>query len=329
MPAHARAPPSESPEYCPQASPSSQHIEAVRSLADAQYDALCGRLTHGTLTAQAHVLLRHCVLRGARSTAALWVVRRLPPYAPPHAPPHTAAPRPAGVRRLAVRRRRRAAAGRRAVRSVGQRGTRLRAQRRGGVDVGGPMAAQRRGGGQRPVLRVIPLMHAFHARRDRVAPLPPCRFYGAATRRAAPLGPGVRLSLPCGWDNAGQGDHNLLVHRHGRGRFERCGEPPLIRSPATATSVPPPPPLPILSPTLPTPLHAEVHQTVVHPINTHALGLDCVRPNARLTDAATAARAAVAVIAHGEPLLEDVRVGLATNTYPRIPSSCAHALRLT
>ena len=47
-----------------------------------------------------------------------------------------------------------------------------------------------------------PSSHSFHARRDRVAPLPPCRFYGAAMRRAPPLGLGVRLTLPCGWNNA-------------------------------------------------------------------------------------------------------------------------------
>ena len=28
--------------------------------------------------------------------------------------------------------------------------------------------------------------------------------HGAAMQRAAPLGPGMRLSLPCGWDNAGR-----------------------------------------------------------------------------------------------------------------------------
>ena len=33
--------------------------------------------------------------------------------------------------------------------------------------------------------------------------LPPCRLCGAAVRRAPPLGPGVRLTLPCGWNNAG------------------------------------------------------------------------------------------------------------------------------
>ena len=36
-----------------------------------------------------------------------------------------------------------------------------------------------------------------------MAPLPPCRLYGAAMRRAPPLGLGVRLTLPCGWNNAG------------------------------------------------------------------------------------------------------------------------------
>ena len=48
-----------------------------------------------------------------------------------------------------------------------------------------------------------PSLHSLHARRDRVAPLPPCRLYGAAMRRPPPLGLGVRLTLPCGWNNAG------------------------------------------------------------------------------------------------------------------------------
>ena len=46
-------------------------------------------------------------------------------------------------------------------------------------------------------------VHSFHTRRDRVASLPPCRLYGAAMRSAPPLGLGVRLTLPCGWNNAG------------------------------------------------------------------------------------------------------------------------------
>ena len=46
-------------------------------------------------------------------------------------------------------------------------------------------------------------VHSLHTRRDRVASLTTCCLHGTATRRAAPLGPGVRLSLPWGWDDAG------------------------------------------------------------------------------------------------------------------------------
>ena len=54
-----------------------------------------------------------------------------------------------------------------------------------------------------PVLRLFPSAHSLHTRRDRVVLLPPRRLYGAAVRRAPPLGPGRALSLPYGWDNAG------------------------------------------------------------------------------------------------------------------------------
>ena len=47
-------------------------------------------------------------------------------------------------------------------------------------------------------------MHSVHTRRDRVASLPPCRLHDAAIQRASPLGPGRALTLPCGWNNAGQ-----------------------------------------------------------------------------------------------------------------------------
>ena len=50
-------------------------------------------------------------------------------------------------------------------------------------------------------LSLIPPVHSVHARRDRVVSLPPCRLYGAAVRRAAPLGPGRALTLP--YDCAG------------------------------------------------------------------------------------------------------------------------------
>ena len=53
---------------------------------------------------------------------------------------------------------------------------------------------------------ILSPMHPVHTRRDRVASLPPCRVYGAATQRASPLGPGRALTLPCGWNNAGRGD---------------------------------------------------------------------------------------------------------------------------
>ena len=52
--------------------------------------------------------------------------------------------------------------------------------------------------------RIPPLCVHINARRDRVAPLPPCSLYGAAMRRAPPLGLGVRLTLPCVWNNAGR-----------------------------------------------------------------------------------------------------------------------------
>ena len=55
----------------------------------------------------------------------------------------------------------------------------------------------------RPAFAYSPSVQSFHARRDRVAPLPPCRLYGAAMRTVPPLGLGVRLTLPCGWNNAG------------------------------------------------------------------------------------------------------------------------------
>ena len=58
----------------------------------------------------------------------------------------------------------------------------------------------------RPVLRTIPYSSiAFHARRDRVVSLSPCRLYCATMRRAPPPGLGVRLTLPCGWKNTGRG----------------------------------------------------------------------------------------------------------------------------
>ena len=40
-----------------------------------------------------------------------------------------------------------------------------------------------------PSFAYSPLAHSFHARRDRVVPLPPCSLYGAATLRPPPLGP--------------------------------------------------------------------------------------------------------------------------------------------
>ena len=43
-----------------------------------------------------------------------------------------------------------------------------------------------------------PSAYSFHARRDRVVPLPPRRLHGAAERRAPPLGLGVRLTSRCG-----------------------------------------------------------------------------------------------------------------------------------
>ena len=44
----------------------------------------------------------------------------------------------------------------------------------------------------------------FHTRRDRVAALKTCRLHGAAIQNASPPGPGRALTLPCGWNNAGQ-----------------------------------------------------------------------------------------------------------------------------
>ena len=56
----------------------------------------------------------------------------------------------------------------------------------------------------RPSFAYSLFVHSFHARRDRVVLLPPCRLYGAATLRPTPLGPGRGLTLPCGWSNAAQ-----------------------------------------------------------------------------------------------------------------------------
>ena len=56
----------------------------------------------------------------------------------------------------------------------------------------------------RPAFAYSLPVHPVHTRRDRVASLPPCRLYGAAIQSASPLGPGRALTLPCGWNNAGQ-----------------------------------------------------------------------------------------------------------------------------
>ena len=72
-----------------------------------------------------------------------------------------------------------------------------------------------------------PSLHSSHARRDRVAPLPPCRLYGAAMRRAPLLGLGVQLTLPCGWNNAGQPlstARELDEPKSGREGFVRAAE---------------------------------------------------------------------------------------------------------
>ena len=47
-------------------------------------------------------------------------------------------------------------------------------------------------------------VHSFHTRRDRVASLTTCCLHGAAIQSASPLGTGRALTLPCGWNNAGQ-----------------------------------------------------------------------------------------------------------------------------
>ena len=58
-------------------------------------------------------------------------------------------------------------------------------------------------------------VHSFHACKDRVVLLPSCSLYGAATLRAPPLGPGRGLTLPCGWNNAGENAPAELAQSHG------------------------------------------------------------------------------------------------------------------
>ena len=50
------------------------------------------------------------------------------------------------------------------------------------------MAASRDAYVARPAFAYSPSLHSLHARRDRVAPLPLCRLYGAAMRRTPHLG---------------------------------------------------------------------------------------------------------------------------------------------